>query len=126
MNSLGNILAVFAGGGLGAVLRYLTGMYLVSTRFGSAPATLCVNVIASFILGFAFGYFVLKPDIPPQVKLFITCGFCGGLSTFSTFALESLRMFETSETITAIVYIGLSVLLCILAAAAGVFAGKML
>ncbi len=121
-----NILAVFLGGGLGAVLRYLTGLAVISTRFGSAPATLCVNILASFILGLGFGYFSMRANIPPYIKLALTCGFCGGLSTFSTFAFEALRMFEASEILTAVVYITLSVVLCIAAAALGVYAGRVL
>ena len=125
MNSLMNILAVFLGGGLGAVLRYLTGFIVISTKFGSAPATLCVNVLASLILGLGFGYFAMRTNIPPYAKLALTCGFCGGLSTFSTFAFETLRMFEASEIVTAIIYIGLSVVLCVAAAAVGIYVGRI-
>lgn len=121
INNIINVLAVFTGGGFGAVLRYFTGLIIVSDKFASAPATLCVNIIASFILGAGFGYFYSRTNIPPQFKLFVTCGFCGGLSTFSTFAFETLKMFESHEIVPAVVYIGLSVVLCMIAAGAGVY-----
>ncbi len=124
--TLANIIAIFIGGGTGAVLRYITGLIVVSTQFASAPATLCVNILASLILGLGAGFFAVHPDIPPHLRLALTYGFCGGLSTFSTFAFEVLRMFETAEITSAIIYIFLSVLLCVLSAAAGVYLGRML
>ncbi len=120
-----NIIAVFIGGGIGASARYLTGLIFSGAKYGAPAGTLCVNIIASFILGFCFEYFSTRTNIPPHIKLTLTCGFCGGLSTFSTFALEGLQMFSTSVK-SAIIYILLSIVLCILSTAIGIFSAKII
>ena len=118
-----NILAVFIGGGIGAVLRYLAGL-LCGFRLHHMPiATFSVNIIACFIIGMCFAIFQSKTDIPPSVKLALTCGFCGGLSTLSALALEFLLIQETYP-ITAIFYTIGTLILCVLATAFGMWVGK--
>ena len=121
-----NILAVFIGGGFGAILRYLTGVLFCHLRFGLVPATFFVNVLASFILGFCFSFFAARANLSPIIRLALTAGFCGGLSTFSTFAFENLQMLETGHFMHFFVYSIASVIFCVVAAAVGVYLGKML
>ena len=118
-----NILAVFIGGGIGAVLRYLAGL-LCGFKIHQMPiATFSVNIIACFIIGICFAIFQTKTNIPPSVKLALTCGFCGGLSTLSALALEFILIQETT-VLTAVLYTIGTVTFCILAVALGLWLGK--
>lgn len=111
-----NILAIFAGGGLGAVLRYLTGMFCISYLKTNLPiATFIVNIIGSFILGFLYIYFIEKYQVPSAVKLALTVGFCGGLTTFSTFSVEIFNMIQNTQFLTAAIYAILSLAIGIIA-----------
>ncbi|MGM3174880.1 fluoride efflux transporter CrcB [Dickeya lacustris] len=91
------LLAVFLGGGLGSVARWQ-----LSIRFNSlfphVPAgTLIANLTGAFIIGAAMSYFIRQPDIPPYWKLLLTTGFCGGLTTFSTFSFEVVALLQSGE-----------------------------
>ena len=119
-----NVLAIFIGGGVGAVIRYLAGL-ICGFRLHHMPfATLTVNVIACFIIGLCYVYFQSKTTIPPHIKLALTCGFCGGLSTLSALALEVV-LIQESFPITAIVYAIFSVVLSITAVCLGIWLGRM-
>ncbi len=117
-----NILAVFTGGGLGAVLRYLTTLAAVKL-FGNTYAfagTLCANITGCFIIGYIFSLTLHKADfIPPELKLFLTVGFLGGLTTFSTFSCESFCFIKDGKILYAILYISASLIPGIAATYAG-------
>lgn len=106
--------AVFVGGAVGAPARYLLDRF-VSARTASAfPwGTFCVNVIGSFILGAA------AAGMDGTAYALVGTGFCGALTTFSTFSFEAWRLAETGRLQTALAYVGASVLVGVLAAAAG-------
>lgn len=96
-----NLFAVFIGGGIGAVLRYLTGVcvlrYFAGTGVNFPVATFAVNIAGCFLLGFLYAFFVDRPEINTSLKLALGAGFCGGLTTFSTFSLELFKMFENAQ-----------------------------
>ena len=120
-----NILAVFIGGGTGAVLRYLAGVLTVKVLNVNLPvSTFVVNIAGCFILGFLFALFVSKPEINPALKLALTAGFCGGLTTFSTFSLELFKMIEKGGYVQSFGYIILSVLICLLSTGIGAYLAK--
>lgn len=122
-----NVISIFIGGGIGAVLRYLTGLYMIKTLHFNIPvATFSVNIAGSFILGFLFVMFIEKTQIPTALKFALTIGFCGGLTTFSTFSLEVFEMIRNAQIINAIIYLLLSVILCISACAIGVYFARLL
>lgn len=105
-----NVLAVFLGGGAGAVLRYLTGVlalrYLSSVNLPAA--TFAVNIAGCFILGVLFAVFVDRPEVNTSLKLALTAGFCGGLTTFSTFSFEMFEMLKNAQYLQVSVYLILS------------------
>lgn len=109
-----NILFVGVGGFLGAVARYL--MSLTLNRF--VPffpfGTLLSNILASLIIGFIIGAEYQTGNLPTNTKLFLTTGLLGGLSTFSTFSLETVTMFESGKYVAAVGNILLNVGLCLL------------
>ncbi len=112
-----NVIAVFLGGGLGSVLRYLTNLVCPFP-------TVVVNITGSFIIGFFYVFFMDKADISSSLKLAITVGICGGLTTFSTFSLELFKMIEKGGYVQSLGYIILSVLICLLSTGIGAYLAK--
>ena len=92
------IFAVGTGGFIGATLRlYLNGVVNSSVQFLSLPlGTLFVNLLGSFIIGLFFGY-IHTHSIPIYIKTFLVTGLLGALTTFSTFAYETLLLLEGGE-----------------------------
>ncbi|WP_097130137.1 fluoride efflux transporter CrcB [Spirosoma fluviale] len=116
---------VFVGGGAGSLLRYATGKLMPTTFLGiSFPtATLVVNVIASFVLGSVMGW-VLSRTTGEEMRLLIGVGFCGGLSTFSSFSNDTVALLQSNRPGAALVNIGLNVTLCLLASVGGLWLGQ--
>jgi len=99
------ILAVALGGSIGAVLRYLIFAYGDKLKFHSFPwATIAVNLIGSFLIGFLWGVFD-KIYITPGIRLFIFVGILGSFTTFSTFAFEVFNMSKEGEIKNMVIYI---------------------
>lgn len=114
------ILLVFAGGGLGSLMRY--GLYSWIGRYyhQSFPlATLVANVLACFILGFVIGLADHRQILPSSTRLFWSVGVCGGFSTFSTFTFELFALNQNGLNGTAALYMMLSVVCCLVASYLG-------
>ncbi|MBQ9598433.1 MAG: fluoride efflux transporter CrcB [Clostridia bacterium] len=108
-------LIVGMGGFIGAILRYLIGLISVGTEGGFPIKTLLINVIGSFVIGITATLAVKNIAINPRLVLFIKVGICGGFTTFSSLALETGAFLENGQTLTAILYIILSVICSIFA-----------
>lgn len=105
-----NCVAVGAGGFIGAVLRYGISL-LPLDRTGSFPVnTLLINVLGAFCIGLIAALGV-KSGLSPRWMLFLKAGICGGFTTFSTFALETVSLMQSGRTVSALVYIALSLIL---------------
>jgi len=83
---LNAILAIGTGAGLGALLRWQLGLKLNALFPTLPPGTLVANIVGGYIVGLAIAYFASASEISPECRLFIITGFCGGLTTFSTFS----------------------------------------
>lgn len=117
---LKSILFVALGGAVGSVARYLVARWLT----GSFPwATLTVNIVGCALIGFLTGC-VAKENLSPEMKLLLVTGFCGGFTTFSTFANESFALMKAGEVLTVAFYVGLSVVAGILAVYVGLQLSK--
>ncbi|QHV95413.1 fluoride efflux transporter CrcB [Spirosoma endbachense] len=118
---------VFAGGGAGSLARYLAGRFIPATLFGSPfpTAILLVNIVASAILGVVVGW-VLVRTTGEEARLLIGVGFCGGLSTFSSFSYDTVVLLQNGRTGIALLNIILNVILCLLASMGGVLIGQKL
>jgi fluoride exporter len=86
------ILAISLGAALGALLRWQLGMRLNSLFPEVPPGTLAANLVGGFIVGWAVAYFAQAPGLAPEWRLAIITGFCGGLTTFSTFSAEVVTL----------------------------------
>ncbi|CNB89374.1 fluoride efflux transporter CrcB [Yersinia intermedia] len=91
------LLAVFIGGGVGSVTRWLISMKLNSLSNHVPVGTLLVNLIGAFIIGLALSLFTRVTHIDPVWKLLVTTGFCGGLTTFSTFSVEVVYLIQDGK-----------------------------
>ena len=115
------LLLVCAGAAVGAPARYLTDRAVQSRHDSLMPwGTLAVNVIGSLVLGVVTGLAVAH-DLPEAVTLGVGTGFCGALTTYSTFSYETLRLLESRAVLLAVSNVGVS-LVAGLAAALGGYA----
>jgi CrcB protein len=104
------VLLVIAGAVVGAPLRYLTDRAVQSRHDGDFPwGTFTVNVIGSAILGFVVGASTAA-DAPHWVQLLVGTGFCGALTTYSTFSYETLRLWEQNSKLAAVANVVASIL----------------
>ncbi|MCH4157433.1 MAG: fluoride efflux transporter CrcB [Acidaminococcaceae bacterium] len=88
-----DMLMVLVGGGLGALLRYLITLTVYGDKAPAFPyGTLIVNLLGCFCIGLLAGYFQRHPELPMFLKLFAITGVLGGLTTFSTFSLETFNL----------------------------------
>ncbi|GAB4290022.1 MAG: fluoride efflux transporter CrcB [Ignavibacteriaceae bacterium] len=93
-----NYIIVGLGAAFGGIFRYLVSN-LSYKHFGSEfpYGTLIVNVIGSFLIGIFIFYFDEKELLSPQMRIFLTIGFCGGFTTFSTFSYETFALLRDSQ-----------------------------
>lgn len=91
------LLAVFIGGGLGSMARWYVSMKMNGITPVLPLGTLTVNLVGAFIIGLGIAAFSRLPHLDPVWKLLLTTGFCGGLTTFSTFSLEVVYMLQNGR-----------------------------
>ncbi|MDE9537582.1 fluoride efflux transporter CrcB [Xenorhabdus bovienii] len=91
------IFAVFIGGGLGSVLRWLISLRLNNASTPLAVGTMTANCVGAFIIGLGLAYFNKATHLDPVWKLMLTTGFCGGLTTFSTFSVEVVYLLQAGK-----------------------------
>ncbi|MGB7931520.1 MAG: fluoride efflux transporter CrcB [Gammaproteobacteria bacterium] len=121
------LLAIAAGGAVGALLRYWvsTGTHAVLGR-GFPYGTFTVNFLGSLMMGFLYVWLLDRIITGPVVRAFLLIGLLGGFTTFSTFSIESLNLIEAGQTLKALVNVLLSVTACITAAGLGVLIARQL
>lgn len=84
-----HLLLVFVGGGVGSVLRYVIGKYLNSAETGIPYGTFAANIVGSLLIGIILGLAAKNNSLSQSQTLLLATGFCGGFTTFSTFAYEN-------------------------------------
>ncbi len=123
MSIIKNILLVGAGSFVGGALRYLVSLGLKYT--GGFPwATFLVNLVGCLLIGLLWGLFSRFANASQQLVLFLTVGFCGGFTTFSTFSKESLILLQASNYLMFALYIMGSVVIGIGLVAIGYYLTK--
>lgn len=121
----GNLFAVASGGALGALMRYGVGITLAG-RGGFPWATLSVNVIGSFLFGFLAIWLMERMPLAVELRAFVLIGVLGAFTTFSAFSWETLMLLQQGETLRAVTNMFASVLLCVLAAATGIWLARQI
>ena len=106
------ILLVGAGGFIGSVARFLGGRYITENFLSSFPfGTMTVNIIGCFLIGVFYGMSERGNLMNEEWRIFLTVGFCGGFTTFSSFASENLTLIRDGAFVYFLLYTGLSVFL---------------
>jgi fluoride exporter len=95
------IVAISLGAGLGALLRFWLGARLDGLFPGIPPGTLAANLIGGYVVGVAVAFFAYSQVLSPEWRLFVITGFCGGLTTFSTFSTELVTLLQQGRTLLA-------------------------
>lgn len=96
-----SVLAICAGASLGALLRWWLGVRFNSHFPTIPPGTLIANLVGAYIIGLAIAFFATYSAVPPEWRLFIITGFCGGLTTFSTFSAEVITLLQQGQPLWA-------------------------
>lgn len=124
---MNQVLAIAGGGALGALLRYWasTSVYALTGR-AFPYGTLVVNVIGSLLIGFFYVWLLERMSAGVALRAFLLIGVLGAFTTFSTFSLETLNLIESGQPGRAMLNMLLSVVLCVAAAALGVFVARQL
>ena len=120
------ILAVSAGGIAGTLLRFATASWISANwprHFYTA--TLAVNIVGCLLIGYLYGLFLLRPEIPIELRAGLMVGFLGGLTTFSSFSLDTLRLLESGQVPLALGYAAITVFGGLLATWAGLSLTKL-
>ena len=91
------VLAVSIGAAAGALLRWQLGVHLNSFFPVVPPGTLAANLIGGYIIGLTIAFLAQAPNIAPEWRLLIITGFCGGLTTFSTFSAEVVTRLQDGQ-----------------------------
>lgn len=122
---MNNVVAIAAGGALGAVCRYGVARWVQQFAGWSFPAgTLTVNAVGSFVMGFATIWMLERSALGPGARLFLLTGVLGAFTTFSAFSVETLTLLENRLTGQAVLYVAASVVLCLTMAWLGMMLGR--
>lgn len=116
------LLSIALGGAAGALARFGISQIPILTGHVFPWPTLAANLIGALIIGFIAGAMQTTHKLTPNQCALLKTGFCGALTTFSTFSLEAASLFDQEKYIIAVIYILTSVILSLI----GVFAGRAL
>ena len=121
-----NWIAVAIGGALGAMARYGVSTLVFDASSQRFPyATLSVNVLGSFLIGILFVLIVEKGLLPPEMRSILMVGFLGAFTTFSTFSLDALGLWQNGHLLLALVYALGTVVLCLAAISLAVWLTRL-
>lgn len=121
------IVAVAAGGAVGAVCRYLVGHVALKLMGPGFPwGTITVNIVGSFLMGVVIHMLAVKAGFSKEMTAFVTVGVLGGFTTFSTFSLDVVTLMERGQIAPAALYVGSSVVVGVGMLFAGLAASRWL
>ena len=121
------LLMIGLGGAIGSMARFGLGNYVQARAGGGFPdGTMLINVTGSLLLGFLLRFSLDTATVSPEMRLLLTTGICGGFTTFSTFAYESVQLFERGEYGRASIYVVASVTLSLVATVIGIALARWL
>ncbi|WP_136479863.1 fluoride efflux transporter CrcB [Cognatitamlana onchidii] len=118
------LILVFAGGGLGSVLRYIIGKVLNNAETGIPYGTFLANILGSLFIGLILGFAAKNEALTQNHTLLLATGFCGGFTTFSTFAYENHVFLRSGDFLSFAVYTIASFIVGFLAVFLGMYLVK--
>ncbi|AMC10731.1 protein CrcB [Lutibacter profundi] len=118
-------LLVFIGGGFGSVARYYTSRWLNNLETAIPYGTMFSNVLGSLLIGFILGYLSKTSNMSQTQSLLLATGFCGGFTTFSTFAYENHLLIKNGDYFSFLPYTLLSLVLGFSAVFVGLYLSKL-
>ncbi|MTE28285.1 MULTISPECIES: fluoride efflux transporter CrcB [Winogradskyella] len=98
------LLLVFVGGGFGSVLRYVIGKWLNTSDGGFPYGTFTANIVGSLLIGIILGLAAKNNSLTESQTLLLATGFCGGFTTFSTFAYENQAFLKSGDFTSFAIY----------------------
>ncbi|MCI9865229.1 fluoride efflux transporter CrcB [Rhizobium skierniewicense] len=116
---MGFVIVFLGAGVVGAVRHGVNLMVAHLLGLGFPWATLSINIIGSLLMGMLTEVFVVRTGLPQELRLFLTTGILGGFTTFSTFSLDAVGLWERGEVSAAILYASASVILAFIVVFAG-------
>ena len=122
---LNAVIAIAVGAALGALMRWQLGLRLNEFFPTLPPGTLVANIIGGYIIGLAVAFFASTNEVAPEWRLFIITGFCGGLTTFSTFSAEVVTLLQAGRIGWAATTISVHVSTSIIATIAGLLTWEL-
>jgi CrcB protein len=117
---LKSILAICVGASLGGLLRWWLGLAMNSLFPTIPPGTLAANLVGGYLVGLAIAFFATYTAMAPEWRLLVITGFCGGLTTFSTFSAELVALLQQGRAAWALVAAAAHVAGAVLATFAGI------
>jgi len=123
---LKSLMVIAVGASLGAWLRWILGMKLNALFPTIPPGTVVANMVGGYIIGLAIAFLAASPTLSPEWRLLIITGFCGGLTTFSTFSAETVALIQEGRLVWALGSISLHVLGSLAMTAAGLRSYQMI
>jgi CrcB protein len=120
------IALVFIGGGFGSVLRYVLGKWLNNSESGIPYGTFVGNILGSLLIGIILGYAAKNETLSQHSTLLLATGFCGGFTTFSTFAYENQVFLKSGDFTSFACYTIASFVVGFLAVFAGIYLAKFI
>ena len=122
-----NWVAVAVGGALGAMARYAISTWIFQVSSHKFPyATLTVNVLGRFVMGILFVVIIERSALPVEMRSLWMIGFLGAFTTFSTFSLDALGLWQNGHLFMALLYVLATVVLCLLAISSSIWLTRLL
>ena len=115
---------VFIGGGFGSVLRFVIGKYLNSTASGIPYGTFLANILGSLLIGIILGLAAKSSTLSQSQTVLLATGFCGGFTTFSTFAYENHVFLKSGDFTSFAIYTIASFVIAFIAVFLGLYLVK--
>ena len=119
-------LAVAVGGALGSMARYALSTWIFQVSSHKFPyATITVNVLGSFVMGVLFVVIIEKAALPSEMRSLLMIGFIGAFTTFSTFSLDALGLWQNGHLFMALMYTLATVILCLIAISSAIWLTRL-